>query len=194
MNIDQISRKKRTALLNYSGKDSPHLMIESNLSCNIRCRCCYNINNTYVKSFGQICEEVDLGMQKRNLQSITLIGGEPTLHPHLARIIEFIKSKKMKRRIFCYRKYACYQYFDGILALSALRIHTVVIQNPPEYHPEKKQFHICYHCPDATIRNGMLTPLCLADMINPLSQSHEEMKPVPADVYRTVYEHMEEIN
>ena len=27
--------------------------------------------------------------------------------------------------------------------LTALRIHTLVIQNPPQYHPEKKQFHIC---------------------------------------------------
>ena len=42
-------------------------------------------------------------------------------------------------------------------------------------------------------RNGMLTPLCLADMINPLPQLNAEKKTVAADVYRTVYEHMEEI-
>ena len=74
--------------------------------------------------------------------------------------------------------------------LTALRIHTLVIQNPPQYHPGKKQFHICYHCPDATIRNGKLTPLCLADIINPLPGT--EKKEVPEEVYRKVYEHMGE--
>jgi len=77
--------------------------------------------------------------------------------------------------------------------LSALRIHTLVIQNPPEYHPHKKQFHICYHCPDATIRNGMLTPLCLADLINPLPDMPGEKMTASPEVYKTVYEHMEEI-
>jgi len=34
-------------------------------------------------------------MQKRNLQTITFIGGEPTLHPDLPRIIKYIKEKKL---------------------------------------------------------------------------------------------------
>ena len=107
MNIGQLNRKKAPVLLNYSVKDSPHLTIETNLSCNIHCRCCYNLNNSYVKSFEQICEEVDLGIQKRNLQSITLIGGEPTLHPDLVRIIGYIKRKKL----------LCQMLTNGILFL-----------------------------------------------------------------------------
>ena len=395
MNIRQINRKYRPLLLKYANEDCPHLTIETNLSCNIKCRSCYNINNIFVKDFDLICEEIDTGLLKRNLQSITLIGGEPTLHPDLVKIIQYIKQQGVicqmltngvifledkedalldslveagldkillhvdegqeeihdsidrvintlfrkfeKAKIFYslsttvfhdtqqraagkMRKYAANKYFDGILALlvrhceeaikpsfdetgastmlkeyegiskelgihpvayfptslddneiswlfyfffinsktgavfsrshtlvsmffkvyrlfygrlafglnfrgalfyvvfiisslleifinplriasliklmarsrllTALRIHTLVIQNPPQYHPEKKQFHICFHCPDATIRNGKLTPLCLADIINPLPGQEE--KEVPAEVYRTVFEHMGE--
>jgi len=395
MNIGQINKKKRPILLKYANEDCPHLTIETNLSCNIKCRSCYNINNSFIKDFDLICEEIDTGLKKRNLQSITLIGGEPTLHPDLVKIVMYIKKQGIvcqmltngvifleeeedlllnslveagldkillhvdegqeeihdnidlvihtlfrkfeKAKIFYalsttvfhdtqqraagkMRKYAAHKYFDGILALlvrhceeaikpsfvetgassmlkeyegiskelgiqpvayfptslddreiswlfyffyinsntgvvfsrsrtlvtmffklyrifygrlafglnfrgalfyfvfivsafleiiinplriasllklmfhsrilSALRIHTLVIQNPPQYHSEKEQFHICYHCPDATIRNGRLTPLCLADIINPLPGM--EKKEIPSEVYRTVYEHMGE--
>ncbi|MEN8230242.1 MAG: radical SAM protein [Bacteroidota bacterium] len=395
MNIGQIHGKSRPLLLKYKNEECPHLTIETNLICNIKCRSCYNINNSFVKDFDLICEEIDTGIKKRKPQSITLIGGEPTLHPDLVNIIRYIKQRGLvcqmltngvlfledeedsllysladagldkillhvdegqeeihinldrvivtlfgkfekvkiwyslsttvfhdtqQRAAGKLRRYANNKYFDGILALlvrhceetikpvfdesgastmlkeyegiskeleidplayiptslddheiswlfyffyinantgavfsrsftlirfffkayrlfsgraafglnfrggifylvfifsslleiiinplripslirlmarsrmlSALRIHTLVIQNPPQYHPEKEQFQICYHCPDATIRNGKLTPLCLADVINPLAGT--EKKEVPEEVYRTVYEHMGE--
>lgn len=396
MNIGQIQSRRKPVLLKYAVKDFPHLTIETNLNCNIKCRNCYNINNTYSKSFRQISEEIDLGLRKRNLKTITIIGGEPTLHPDLVGIIKYIKGKNLicqmltngvifledkkdnlldavieagldkillhvdegqtgvhknlslvidslfekfeKRKIFYalsttifhdtqqlvsekIRKYSVNRYFDGILALlerdcsetirpdyageeygtmlleyegisgqllvepvvyiptslndrdiswlfyfffinaktgqtfsrsttflgtffgiyrfitgkypfalnfrpgmvplilifssiveliinptrlvnlyrliagsgflSALRILTVVIQNPPEYHDARDQFHICYHCPDATIRNGLLTPLCLADLINPLPEN-DNNRAIPIDIRDTVYQHMEE--
>jgi organic radical activating enzyme len=395
VNVGQIHGKNHPLLLKYAIEECPHLTIETNLICNIKCRSCYNINNNFVKDFGLICDEIDTGIKKRKPQSITLIGGEPTLHPDLVKIIQYIKQQgvicqmltngmlfledekdyllnslveagldkillhadegqdrihdsidrvitklfgKFEKAKILYslsttvfhdtqqraagkiRKYAANSYFDGILALlvrhceetikptfdesgaatmlkeyegiskelgiqplayiptslddneiswlfyfffinaktgvvfsrsvtlvriffkayrlfsgraafglnfrgalfyavfigsslleiiinplripslfrlmarsrllSALRIHTLVIQNPPQYHPEKEEFHICYHCPDATIRNGKLTPLCLADIINPLPGT--EQKEVPAEVYRKVYDHMGE--
>jgi len=395
MDVGQINRKERPLLLKYANRDHPHLTIETNLSCNIKCRSCYNINNSFVKDFGLICQEIDAGLLKRNVQSITLIGGEPSLHPDLVKIIQYIKQKgiicqmltngvlfledeedqllnslleagldkillhvdegqeeihdsidrvittlfgKFERARIFYslsttvfhdtqqkaagkmRKYATYKYFDGILALlqrecelsikssfdesaassmlkeyegisrelgikplayfpsslddkdvswlfyffyinsktgavfsrsrtlvtfffkiyrlfygrlafgltfrgavfylvfvvsalleifinplriaslirlmarshflSALRIHTLVIQNPPQYNPEKKEFQLCYQCPDATIRNGKLTPLCLADLINPFSGLEE--KEVPQEVSEKVYKHLGE--
>ena len=395
MNVSSIKRRDRPILLKYSSKENPHLTIETNMSCNIRCRNCYNINNSFVKDFHQICSEIDSGLGKRNFKSITLIGGEPTLHPDLVKIVKYIKQKGIicqmltngvlmledekdqllnslvsagldkillhvdegqveihdsidrvivrlfqkfdKAGIFYslsttvfhdtqqiaagkIRAYAPFKFFDGILALlerdsetdilpsfnesqassmleeyegiykelgisplayfptslddsdiswlfyffyinsktgvvfsrsrtllriffrlyrlftgriafalsfrgtlfylvflvsslleiiinplripslarlmahsrglSALRIHTLVIQNPPQYHRSKGQFHICYHCPDATMRNGKLTPLCLADLINPLPEM--EARQVPAEVRKIVYEHMGE--
>jgi len=296
MNIGQISDRVKPVLMKYSVRDSPHITIETNLSCNIKCRSCYNIDNSHLKSHKQVCQEVDLAMQKRNLQTITLIGGEPTLHPDIDEVIRTLFDKFEKKKIFyrlsntvfhdtqqlvpgkC-RKYARYKHFDGILALlsrtveetihadfkaraygtmlaeyqgmyAQLQIKPVAYiptslddrdiswlfyfffinantgdtfsrsstfiglffrlfrklggrnafalnfrpwQIPPEYHADKETFHICYHCPDATIRNGMLTPLCLADMINPMP-GLEEHREISQDVYQSVYRHMEEIS
>jgi len=395
MNIGLIHKKDRPFLIKYSNRECPHLTIETNLSCNIKCRSCYNINNEYIKPLDLICKEIETGMQKRRLQTITLIGGEPTLHPDLVSIVAYIHQKGLycqmltngvvfledekdilleavikagldkillhvdegqhmihsnpeevisalfqkfeQKRIFYslsstifpdtqklipgkIKRYAHYRYFDGILGLlvrnceetikptfdeadaaqmeaeyegiteqlgikpvlyfpttlddakaswlfyfffinaatgalfsrsrlfirlffasyklifrqipfalnfkgpvfyvvfilssviewminplrfpawigliknsrffSTLRIHTLVLQNPPQYDQEMKQFGFCYHCPDATIRNGKLTPLCLADMINPLPGS--DRKEIPEEVRRTVYEHLGE--
>jgi organic radical activating enzyme len=378
-------------------EDVPHIAIEPTMRCNIQCRICYNLSRNYEKSLDEICAEIDLARAKRNLDTISLLGGEPTLHPDIVQIIRYIRScglhcqlltngitlledtqnllldqlvyagvdrillhmdsgqshvhhnieeniytlftKFEKRKIafslvitiyddnldripLVLRKYAKFKYFDGILGtlerdarlvmnriytsltrsnllkvynrihqhmriepttylptsldnkniswlfyfyyinaesgktfmisptlnkwfrkiyrllsghhvfgmtvnqtfkslmflitallellihpyrigdllrllkdssmLKFIRFHYIVIQDGPRYNVEKDCLEICYHCPDATIRNGIITPVCLADRINPL---------VP-DEYRSdasytagmiVYEHLEEI-
>jgi len=71
----------------------PHLTIETNLTCNFRCRNCYNYNRNYVKTLDQIKREVDLGLKLRKADTITLIGGEPTLHTELPEIVKYISQK-----------------------------------------------------------------------------------------------------
>jgi hypothetical protein len=73
----------------------PHLTIETNMTCNFRCRICYNLNTSHVKSLETILHEIDIGLQKRKVDTITIMGGEPTLHPDLCQIISYIKSKKL---------------------------------------------------------------------------------------------------
>jgi hypothetical protein len=76
----------------------------------------------------------------------------------------------------------------------AIRFHYILIQNPPEFDPEEHQYQICYHCPDATIRNGMLTSVCVADQINPLSgNSDSKAGGIRKDLYNVVYENLEEV-
>lgn len=349
--------------------DTPHLTIETNRTCNLRCRSCYTLDKRQVKKLEEVKEEVGLGLKKRNLETITLLGGEPTLYPQLTEVIGHIKSKGLKcqlltngqrfleergeellsriaaagadrillhvdagqahqrgdieavrRKLFTQmerarlhfslsltidreeagrlptllKEYAGFRYFDGILAvlrrdlsdpdlrlpemgdeyqglkkglgveptdyvstnldtgsvgwliylyymdsrtgktfglsplayrgfvrlyrlfagrrpfsllqppsrhrwaflasalietlmdprrlfevlsfigpgsaraaLDSIRFHFVVIQNPPHFHAEKNRYEFCYGCPDATIRNGKLTPVCIADQINP---------------------------
>ena len=378
-------------------RETPHLTIETNLTCNIRCRGCYNLYKTYVKPLYQIESEIDLALLKRNLETITLLGGEPTLHPRLVEIIKYVKKKKLicemltngvvflekdgdrlldqivqagldrivlhvdvgqshihedirkirhalfkkfeKRRI-CFslsitiyddnkgkipsfmKEYSRYRYFDGILSilkmdtphnffsnyvpgrspqlygeyrsifeelriepsayipsslddeqiswlmffyyintkthatmeispeynrlfrkiyrfyakrhvfgitsspwlfpfsfwltcmvelvyhpkkmfsmgrllgksgwLRNLRFHYILIQRGPEFDQNIGQVQMCYHCPDATIRNGKLTPVCVADLINPYSHGSAQRE-VHGELYRTVYSHMEQI-
>ena len=80
----------------FGGKDIPHIVIEVNQVCNISCKACYKIRETYTKPTGQIKEEIDLAVGARNLDMITLAGGEPTLHPDLAEIIRYVADKGIK--------------------------------------------------------------------------------------------------
>lgn len=377
--------------LKYSVFETPHATIEPNRTCNIECRLCYALDRTSVKSLAQVTHEIDLVLEKRNLQAITLLGGEPTLHPDIGEIISYIKRcglvcqlltngvvfledesdqvlealiesgvdrillhvdqgqshvhndvEKTRDSLFAkletlrvhfslsitvfnqsqgtistlIKRYARYKFFDGILAIlardplypgsentqlvdeyrsiseelqiqpvtyipsnlgdeyvswlvysyyinantysifpisrrfskilrklhrilkghhlfvvkidpllypvallgtgllealgeprkllklcrvlknsslgRAVRFHYILLQNPPEFDPEENQFQICYHCPDATIRNGMLTSVCVADQINPLSgYSNEEG--IREDLCQIVYENLEEV-
>jgi len=381
-----------------SVRETPHLTIETNQSCNIRCRGCYNLYKKYVKPIARIKGEIDLALEKRNLETITLLGGEPTLHPDLPEVIRYVKSKNMncvvltngvvflddkgdrllddmiasgldrivlhvdagqahihddidrvrthildkfeKRKLAfalsttvymdsrgeipeLMRRYSRYRYFDGVLsilemdtplnfipaanpkpvptlwdeydsisrelgiepasyipssldddticwlmffyyinvrtghtfwgspeysrifrqvyrlftgrhvfgitsspawlplmfflsslvelilhpgktgawlrvvrnsrALRDLRFQYILLQDGPRFVPHKNSVQLCYHCPDATIRNGKLTPLCAADLINPMEIS-DNKKPVSWDLYFTVYHHLEEIS
>jgi hypothetical protein len=391
MRVEDLKDPGRINILKYSLRDSPHATIEPNRTCNIRCRCYYNLDRNEVKPLGLVKEEIDAAAAKRNLQIITLLGGEPTLHPDLERIIAEIKSRGMMchiltnglrllndrdgryldgliragvDKIFAHidagqshvygdieaargalfaklearrvpfalsitigdgdqrtlpaliRHYSRYRYFDGVLAvlardplpprsqdaqlldeylsladelgieptnyipsnvsdreiswliysyfvnpatgrafslsplldqiyragykivtgrqafvipakpllyemalaiicladavlhprkwaafrrfmlgaspLRAGRFHFIAIQTPPEFDERINRLRFCYNCPDATIRNGMLTPVCIADHINPLSHIPGR-RAIKEDWYRPVYEEMGEI-
>lgn len=391
MNRQDISAKIDIRPLKYSVREMPHATIEINRTCNLRCRCCYNHAKDTVKTIENIKSEIDLLFQKRTPQTVTILGGEPTLHPNLRQIILDIKS----RNVFCQlltnglvflddrdnkflndlitagvdrfilhvdsgqshvhsdieqireilfskfeagrahfslsltiynedaglipsliKRYGRFRYFDGILAVLArdglpsktqkadllteyrrisqellveplvyipsnlddrdvnwliyfyftnaatktsfdvspqlyrifqklyrwgrgrqlfvvqfhplflrckmlliclcemlmhprklryffdlaagsdafrsIRFHYIAIQNPPEMEDQKHQVRFCYHCPDATIRNGMLTPICLADDINPLPR---EVQPpgLWENLRAAVYMHLGEV-
>ena len=95
MKVKDIKKGVNLKPLKLSMRETPHLTIETNLTCNIRCRGCYNLYKTYVKPLDQIKSEVDLALKKRNLETITILGGEPTLHPDLVEVIRYIKSKNV---------------------------------------------------------------------------------------------------
>jgi hypothetical protein len=377
--------------LTYRLSDVPHGTVETNRTCNLCCRACYNLDRTSVKSVDDIQREIDLLLKKRNVQVVTILGGEPTLHPNLAEVVAFIKKRgricqlltngirlledggdrllddlksagidkiivhidigqrhfypdieAARRALFSkleghgilfslsvtiyketsgtisgeLEKYASFRYFDGVLGvlardglpvnedhprlrdeylglkrdlalepaayipfypnerrvgwliyfmirntetnrvvpvspeiyrffgrmyrlargreffapligprwtkvvafaamaadvvrhppkaktfwrlsrrssrLKALRVHYVAIQNPPEIDPETRQYQICHNCPDATIRNGLLTPICIADKINPMQTEAGAASP-DSELYRIAYGHLNEI-
>jgi hypothetical protein len=391
MRVEELRAGSGIRPLEYPLHDTPHATIETNRTCNMQCRLCYTLNRSHVKTLPAIEREIELALEKRNLQTITLLGGEPTLHPCLPEVVALIKRKnlicqiltngvvflkddqdklldrlvasgvdrillhvdsgqshihkdleeirkklfqKMERKKVHFslsltiyedergamprliKKYAGYRYFDGILAVlvkdphaphrqtislageydslerdlgispsayvpfnsrdgqiswlvyhyfidaltgealalspaanrviskfyrflrgrqlfsiilkpsgqrSALlflgllevaidpgRIRTIArmiwssrfgktarfqfiaIQTPPSFDPEKNRYLICYHCPDATIRNGMLTPVCIADFINPLDGRPLEGE-LSRRLYQLAYSHLGEI-
>lgn len=330
-------RRRRPRMLKYPLRDTPHFTIETNKTCNLRCRSCYSLDRKGVKSRAEIAAEVDMGLAKRNAGIVTLLGGEPTLHPELPGIVADIKAKGLRcqlltnglrfmapdgdelldalgaagldrvfvhidegqahvhadieaaRRVvfdklesrrmrfglsltvyedtsgripYVLRAYAGYRHFDSVLAVLArdagtggivgpelegeytsirsrlgadpcayvpsniddgdarwliyyLRLSSaggraralppglfalagavhrilkgyrlyvpflrlrgfrfIAIQTPPEMGVDAAHYKLCHSCPDATIRNGRLTPVCLADQINPLGASSEPL-------------------
>lgn len=55
-----------------------------------------------------------------------------------------------------------------ILSGFDMRFQFIVIQDPPHRDHNTNEVVVCYHCPDATVRNGFLMPVCIADRIAPL--------------------------
>lgn len=391
MRVEELGTGSGIRPLKYPLRDTPHATIETNRTCNIQCRLCYTRERSHVKTLAEIEKEIELALKKRNLQTITLLGGEPTLHPELPGVVASVKKRNLncqiltngivflnddqdglldrliasgvdrillhidsgqshvhsdleevRRRLFqklegkkvhfalsltiyedergampgLIKKYAGYGYFDGILAVlardpdtphhqtvslageyeslkqelcigpsayipssaedgrvfwliynyfinaltgrtlalspdvfratgrfyrilrgrqlfsiiqrpsrrllalfvlsilelsldpgkikdiarlirssrlgKAIRFQFIAIQTPPAYDPEMNLYLICYHCPDATIRNGMLTPVCIADFINPLD-GHPLDGQMSRDLYQVAYAHLGEI-
>jgi hypothetical protein len=388
--LHQIHNGRRLVAIKHSARETPHLTLETNRTCNMRCRSCYATDRTGVKPLDQVLRELDLGRSRRNLETVTLLGGEPTLHPDLARIVAEVKARGLvcqlltnglaflapggvalldrlvaagvdrvivhidvgqghvhedpdgaadaiierldargthaARCITIYddnrgtipgliARHGRHRHFDGVLAMIAtdhpggpatgkgeleeehaalvaglgieptayvpsslddqhvswllyffyrnartgavypippatyraymrayrrltgrqlfgetarpalyplaagvvgvadlvrrpgrlgglrellrgaspardLRLHHVVIQSPPELDPTRGEVHLCHQCPDATVRHGHLTPVCLADRIAP--QDGSPVGPAEAALRRAVRRHLEE--
>jgi hypothetical protein len=56
---------------------------------------------------------------------------------------------------------------QGRGARASLRGHYIAVQRPPETDAGTGELALCFHCPDATVRDGRITPVCLADFVRP---------------------------
>ncbi len=391
MRVDDFHGIYKPFPLKFALEETPHATIEANRTCNMRCSSCYTLNKHHVKPPEEVKAEIDLLRSKRKLDTITLLGGEPTLYPDLVEIIRYIKefgikcqllsnglvlyhdkydsflaelvdsgidrillhidcgqrhmyddisrvrhslSAKLERRKIHFsfsitifennehvlseiiEQFARYRYFDGILAVlakeprppfeqntklidqysalrtnlglnpvayipfsldenevswliyyfffnacsnlalqippyihkilrkfyamlhqrqlfsiifhpslyialflftgfmsalrqphtlisftrmfftssfgSKIRFYYIAIQSTPKYDEQFGDFTLCYHCPDATIRNGKLTPVCIADLINPFEEDVGTIE-IQKELRDAVYTHLEEM-
>jgi len=83
-------------LLPWSGSSVPHAILDINRACNIACRGCYNKRSAAHKSLADIEEELHQLLRLRLLHTVTILGGEPTLHPDLDKIIGLAKCHVKK--------------------------------------------------------------------------------------------------
>jgi len=65
----------------------PHAVLDILRGCNIRCRDCYNLRPDRIQSLGEIEAQLDALTRLRKLQSLSIVGGEITLHPDLVEIV-----------------------------------------------------------------------------------------------------------
>ena len=77
----------------WRAHNNPNVMIEVTDVCNITCQMCYKKKGTVIKSIPQIQRDIGTAMRIRRLHTMTISGGEPTLHPELCRIVAMIKRR-----------------------------------------------------------------------------------------------------
>lgn len=78
----------------------PHATLDILRGCNIRCRDCYNQRPDRIKSLAEIDAELEALTQLRQLQSISIVGGEITLHPELVEIIRRVRRRGLFVELF----------------------------------------------------------------------------------------------
>jgi hypothetical protein len=93
MRVQEISHHARLRPLKLSARETPHVTIEPTTKCNIQCARCYSIEKATTKTLAEVQGEIDLACIKRNVGTISLLGGEPTVHPDIVEIVRYVKQK-----------------------------------------------------------------------------------------------------
>ncbi len=78
----------------------PHALLDILRGCNISCRACYNTEPPQGKSLEQVRHEFEILRQHRRLDSLSIVGGEPTLHPQLVEIVRLVKAAGVSVELF----------------------------------------------------------------------------------------------
>jgi hypothetical protein len=89
-----------TLRLPWTADDVPHAVLDILRGCNIRCRDCFNTRPAQIKPVAEIEAELDHLLRLRKLQSVSILGGEITLHPDLAEIVRAVKKRGLAAELF----------------------------------------------------------------------------------------------
>lgn len=85
--------------LPWTSKTSPHFVLEVNRQCNISCRGCYKAKGEGLRSPDDLAEEIEVALTHSKIHTVTLAGGEPTLHPNLPEIVRSLHDRGLKTAI-----------------------------------------------------------------------------------------------
>lgn len=92
--------KSATLQLPWTLATVPHAVLDILRGCNIRCRDCYNLQPDHIKSLAEIDAQLDALTQLRQLQSVSIVGGEVTLHPNLVEIVRRVRRRGLFVELF----------------------------------------------------------------------------------------------
>jgi hypothetical protein len=86
--------------LPWTSETVPHAVLDILRGCNIRCRDCYNLQPDHVRPLAEIEEQLNALMRLRRLQSVSIVGGEITLHPELVEIVRLVRQRGLFVELF----------------------------------------------------------------------------------------------
>jgi len=82
-------------VLPWKGRLVPHVILDVNRACNISCAACYT-RKEFQKSPSQVIADLEAALARRKLHTVTVSGGEPTLHPELPQILAEIHRRGLR--------------------------------------------------------------------------------------------------
>lgn len=77
----------------WTDATAPNAMIEIVDGCNVRCGVCFHRTAPAIKTLDEIREDLRTASRLRRLHTVTISGGEPTLHPQLCEVVRLIKEQ-----------------------------------------------------------------------------------------------------
>lgn len=108
----------------------------TNYSCNNRCKWCYTDTKSFPKEIMPLdyAKEVLSSMSKAGIKKCTLIGGEPTLYPHIFELIEYgsglgLFMKIVSNAVLLENEEYVKKLKNVNLSLIAISIHGINTQN-----------------------------------------------------------------
>lgn len=87
--------------LPWKEEDNPNGWIEPTTFCQLKCPGCYRgldkINPKYVHEYlDKMKRQIDYFIKYRNIQTLSVAGGEPLLYPKIKRIIELCPEQRIE--------------------------------------------------------------------------------------------------
>lgn len=120
--------------------DNPNGWIEPTTYCNIKCPGCYRGIDSVEHhpehlTLKTLQKQVDWFIKERNVQTISIAGGEPLMYPHLKELISYIASHKRRVMLYTNGKLLTTDLARELssLGLTQLVIHVDKHQERPEY-------------------------------------------------------------
>jgi len=92
--------KPQALQLPWTSETVPHAVLDILRGCNIRCRDCYNLEPGHIRPLAEIEAQLDALMRLRKLHSVSLVGGEITLHPKLVEIVRLVRRRGLFVELF----------------------------------------------------------------------------------------------
>jgi len=91
--------------LPWNAHDNPGGWIEVTTYCQLKCPGCYRglaeKNPSMVhEDLNRIKEQIDKLIAKRNIQTLSIAGGEPLMYPKIKEVVSYAASKRLKTKIF----------------------------------------------------------------------------------------------
>lgn len=91
--------------LPWTKDDNPDGWIEVTTFCQLKCPGCYRglaekDPKRMHEDFEKIKSEIDSFIEKRNIQTLSIAGGEPLLYPKIKEVIKYASSKGVKTKVF----------------------------------------------------------------------------------------------